>query len=492
MISDHADVFIGGEWVPSAARDRSPVVNPATEAIWARVPDGSAADIDAAVTAARAAFPAWRTTSPGDRAAALRALAGEIEARSGEFTRLTTAENGTPVAESSAAAPHAAAHLRHVAGLAALLEAHDARANPMALGHSIVQRVPLGVAGLITPWNFPLGIIILKLAPALLAGCTTVIKPAPEAPMAARLLMEAVAAAGLPPGVVNLVTGTDDAGAALVSHPGVDKISFTGSTAVGRRIGESCGRQLRPVTLELGGKSPAVVLADADAGVLAANILRVAMRNTGQTCKACTRLIVPASRYDELLDLVADVVASAPIGDPTDPRTFFGPLVSARQRERVLGYLDLGRAEGAKPVVGGGTPTHLDRGFYVEPTVFRDVGPGMRIAREEIFGPVLVVIPYDTVDDAARIANDSDYGLAAAVFSEDLDRAMAFAGRLDTGNVGINQYGSNAAAPFGGHKASGLGTEQGPEGLAQYLALTSIHRPDALTGPAGPGKEGWA
>jgi acyl-CoA reductase-like NAD-dependent aldehyde dehydrogenase len=193
-------------------------VNPATEAIWARVPDGSAADIDAAVTAARAAFPAWRTTSPGDRAAALRALAGEIEARSGEFTRLTTAENGTPVTESSAAAPHAAAHLRHVAGLAGLLEAHDARANPMALGHSIVQRVPLGVAGLITPWNFPLGIIILKLAPALLAGCTTVIKPAPEAPMAARLLMEAVAAAGLPPGVVNLVTGTDDAGTALVSR----------------------------------------------------------------------------------------------------------------------------------------------------------------------------------------------------------------------------------------------------------------------------------
>jgi aldehyde dehydrogenase (NAD+) len=179
------------------------------------------------------------------------------------------------------------------------------------------------------------------------------------------------------------------------------------------------------------------------------------------------------------------------MGDPTDPQTFFGPLVSARQRERVLGYLDLGRAEGAKPVVGGGTPTHLDRGFYVEPTVFRDVGPGMRIAREEIFGPVLVVIPYDTEDDAARIANDSDYGLAAAVFSENLDRALAFAARLDTGNVGINQYGSNAAAPFGGHKASGLGTEQGPEGLAQYLALTSIHRPDALTGPAGPGKESW-
>ncbi len=298
--------------------------------------------------------------------------------------------------------------------------------------------------------------------------------------MAARLLMQATAAAGLPPGVVNLVTGADEAGAALVSHPGVDKISFTGSTDVGRGIGEACGRLLRPVTLELGGKSPAVVLDDADADVLAANILRVAMRNTGQTCKACTRLIVPASRHDELLDVVADVVSSAPIGDPADPATFFGPLVSARQRERVLGYLGLGRAEGAKAVVGGGTPAQFDRGFYVEPTVFRDVGPGMRIAQEEIFGPVLVVVPYDTLDDAARIANDSAYGLAAAVFGEDIDRAMASAGRIHTGNVGINHYGSNAAAPFGGLKASGLGTEQGPEGLAQYLELTSIHRQDGL------------
>jgi aldehyde dehydrogenase (NAD+) len=484
-MTEHGDIFAGGKWVASASLERLGVLNPATEETWAWVPAGGEADIDTAVSAARRAQPGWQGTAPGDRAAALLRLADEIEARSAEFTRLITAENGTPVAESGIAAGHAAASLRHVAGLAGLLETADVRLNPMGPGHSLVRRVPLGVAGLITPWNFPLGIIILKLGPALLAGCATVIKPAPETPMAARLLMDAVAAADLPPGAVNLVTGADDAGAALVSHPGVDKISFTGSSEVGRRIGETCGRLLRPVTLELGGKSPAVVLDDADADVLAAHILKVAMRNTGQTCKACTRLIVPAARHDELLGLVADVVASAPIGDPADPKTFFGPLVSARQRERVLGYLDLGRAEGAKAVTGGGRAAQFDRGYYVEPTVFRDVQPGMRIAQEEIFGPVLVVLPYEDEDDAARIANDSAYGLAAAVFSRDMDRAVAFAGRLRTGNVGINQYGSNAAAPFGGVKASGLGTEQGPEGLSQYLSFTSIHRPDSpATTPA--------
>jgi aldehyde dehydrogenase (NAD+) len=471
------DVFIGGEWRPSTATGRLAVINPATEETWASVPDGGSADIDAAVAAAHRALPAWSALSPGERAELLERLAAELAGRADEFTRIITAENGTPVAESGTTAPYAAAHLRHVAGLAELLEAADVRANPLGPGRALVQRRPLGVAGLITPWNFPLALIILKLGPALLAGCTTVIKPAPETPMAARLLMDAVTAAGLPPGTVNLVTGSTEAGAALVDHPGVAKISFTGSTSVGRSIGEACGRMLRPVTLELGGKSPAIVLDDVDPSVLAASILKVSMRNTGQTCKACTRLLVPAHRHDELLSLVADVVAGAPLGDPADPATFFGPLVSARQRERVLGYLDSGRSEGARAVIGGGVPASFDRGFYVEPTVFRDVKPQMRIAREEIFGPVLAVLPYQDIDDAVNLANDSPYGLAAAVFGQDEDRAVAVADRLETGNIGINQYGSNAAAPFGGHKASGLGTEQGPEGLAQYLAYTSIYLP---------------
>jgi aldehyde dehydrogenase (NAD+) len=476
-VIEHDDVFVGGRWQPSAAAARLPVVNPATEETWARVPDGGSADIDAAVTAARRALPQWAARPPRERAAAIERLAAEIEARAGEFTRLITAENGTPVAESSITAPYAAAQLRHVAGLAGLLDTPDIRANPMGPGRSVVRRQPLGVAGLITPWNFPLALIIIKLGPALLAGCTTVLKPAPETPMAARLLMDAVTAAGLPPGTVNLVTGSTEAGSTLVDHPGVDKISFTGSTSVGRAIGAACGRLLRPVTLELGGKSPAIVLDDVDPSVLAANILKVSMRNTGQTCKACTRLLVPAGRHDELLTLVADVVAAAPLGDPTDPATFFGPLVSARQRERVLGYLASGRAEGAHTVIGGGVPASFERGFYVEPTVFRDVKPQMQIAREEIFGPVLAVLPYDDLDDAVTIANDSPYGLAAAVFGQDEERAVDVASQIETGNVGINQYGSNAAAPFSGHKASGLGTELGPEGLAQYLSYTSIHLP---------------
>jgi aldehyde dehydrogenase (NAD+) len=293
--------------------------------------------------------------------------------------------------------------------------------------------------------------------------------------MATRLLMDAVAAAAVPDGVVNLVTGGTTAGEALIEHPGVDKISFTGSTEVGRRIAATCGRLLRPVTLELGGKSPAIALDDTDPDVLAAHVLKVAMRNTGQTCKACTRLLVPVHRHDELVDLVAAVVAAAPLGDPFDPKTFFGPLVSARQRDRVLGYLEVGRAEGAEPVTGGDRVAVLDRGFYVEPTVFRNATPSMRIAQEEIFGPVLTVLPYRDIDEAVAIANDSPYGLAATVFGVDTDRAAAVAERLETGNVGINHYGSNAAAPFGGHKDSGLGTEFGPEGLDEYLTFTSIH-----------------
>jgi aldehyde dehydrogenase (NAD+) len=474
-VERHHDIFVNGDWRPAHSPRRTAVVNPATEEIWAEVPEADAQDVDDAVRAARAALPGWAATPVNDRAALVVELARQVDLRAGELTRLITTENGTPVSESGTAPGHGAAHLREVAALAHLLEAGDIRPNPMAPGRSVVQRRPIGVAGLITPWNFPLGLVIIKLGPALLAGCTTVVKPAPETPMATRLLMDAVAAAGFPPGVVNLVTGATEAGAALVEHPGVDMISFTGSTDVGRHIGEISGRMLRPVTLELGGKSPAVVLDDVDPDVLAAGILKVAMRNTGQTCKACTRLLVPRRRHDELLDLVADVVASAPLGDPFDPKNFFGPLVSERQRARVLGYLDIGRSEGARTVTGGGTPGHLERGYFVEPTVFRDVTPGMRIAQEEIFGPVLAVIPYDSVDDAVAIANDSPYGLAAAVFGADVDRACGVAGRLETGNVGINHYGSNAAAPFSGHKASGIGTEFGPEGLAAYLTFTSIH-----------------
>lgn len=471
----HDDLFIGGRWVPAHSSRRTEVINPTTEQPVAAVPDADTHDVDAAVAAARTALPGWRALAPDQRADALRRLADEVEQRSEELTSLITTENGTPVAESSGAPAHAAAHLRLTAELVGELS-DDERANPMAPGHSVVTRVPVGVAALITPWNFPLGLIIIKLAPALLAGCTVVIKPAPETPLATRLLMDCVAAAEIPGGVVNLVTGGVGTGQALVDHPGVNKVSFTGSTSAGRKIGAACGGQLKPVTLELGGKSPAIVLDDADPDVLARNLLKVSMRNTGQTCKACTRLLVPQQRYDEFVDLAADVVAGAKQGDPFQPDTFFGPLVSARQRERVLGYYATGVAEGARTVVGGGAGD-FDTGFYVEPTVFAGVTNDMRIAQEEIFGPALAVIGYRDLDDAVTIANDSPYGLAATVFSEDLDRATAVARRLETGNVGVNHYGSNAAAPFGGHKASGLGTEFGAEGLDAYVLHTSLHYP---------------
>jgi acyl-CoA reductase-like NAD-dependent aldehyde dehydrogenase len=472
---EHHDLFVAGDWRPAHGRGRQQVLDPATEEVWASVPTADEVDVDRAVAAADDAFAGWAARTPGERAVLVNRLADEVEARATDFTATITHENGTPVAESAGAAPNAGLHLRHVAGLASWLEAEDVRANPWSAGHSVVRRQPLGVAALITPWNYPLSLIIIKLGPALVAGCTVVVKPAPETPMAARMLMDAVVAAGLPPGVVNLVTGGVEAGQALVEHPGVAKVSFTGSTVAGRAIGAACGRLLRPVTLELGGKSPAIVLDDADPAVVAAHIIKVAMRNTGQTCKACTRLLVPTARLDEMVDLVADVVSSAPIGDPTRPDTVFGPLVSARQRDRVVGFLESGAREGAKAVVGGGVPDGFERGFWVEPTVFRDVTPGMRIAREEIFGPVLTVLPYRDVDEAVLLANDSPYGLAATVFGRDEERATAVATRLDTGNIGINHYGSNAAAPFSGHKDSGVGTEFGPEGLAQYLSLTSLH-----------------
>ncbi len=471
----HDDLYIDGRWRPAHGVGQLEVVNPTTEEVWAHVPSGDSHDIDSAVAAARRAQHGWASTPPSARATLIRKFADEIEAIGKELTRVITTENGTPISETASAPSHAAAHLRLVADLEHELTRDDIRPNPMSPGSSLVQRRPLGVAGLITPWNFPLGLMIIKLGPALLAGCTTVLKPAPQTPMAARLLMDAVTAAGFPPGVINLVTGGNDAGVALVEHPDVDKISFTGSTLAGRSIGAACGERLRPVTLELGGKSAAIVLEDADLDMLAANILRVAMRNTGQTCKACTRLLVPANQYDRVVDLVSDVVSSAPMGDPFDPTTFFGPLVSATQRTRVLDYLDIGRSEGAKAVVGGGAATEFSRGYFVQPTVFRDVTPGMRIAREEIFGPVLSVLPYTDIDDAVAQTNDSPYGLAGAIFSRDIDRAVAVASRIDSGNIGINHYGSNAAAPFSGHKDSGLGTEFGPEGLAQYMSYTSVH-----------------
>ncbi len=471
------DLYVDGAWVPAHAAARTDVVDPATEEVWGSVPDADQVDLDTAVGAARHAFDAgtWPRLTPSERASYLLKVADLLESRAELLAATVTRENGSPVAETSGAAANAAGIFRHVAGLAPVLEAEDVRPFPGGTGETLVRRDPVGVCALVAPWNFPINLVVVKLAPALLAGCTVVVKPAPSTPLSIRFVVDACEAAGLPAGVVNLVTGGAGTGDALVRHPGVDKVAFTGSTSVGRRIAAACGELLRPVTLELGGKSSAIVLPDADLDAMASVLVRSCLRNTGQTCYISTRILAPASRYDEVVERVTATVAAAPQGDPTDPATVFGPLATRAQYDSVLRHLDTARAEGARVVLGGG-PADVERGWFVQPTVLADVTPEMTVAREEVFGPVLTVLRYDTVDEAVAIANDTAYGLGGIVFSADADAALAVAERIDTGSVGINFFASNHNAPFGGRHDSGLGVEYGVEGLAAYLTYQSIHR----------------
>lgn len=472
---EHDDIYIGGAWTASHSATRLNAVDPSSESVYATVPDGDAVDVDRAVVAAHAALTSWSRMRPEDRAAVMRSFADEFELRSERLSGVLTRENGSPVAETSAAGTHAAATLRYYAGLHESLRDEE-RPFPSGTMSSVVRKLPVGVAGLITPWNYPLALVMTKLAPALIAGCSVVIKPAPETPIHVRILIEAAEAAGIPDGVINVVTGGVAAGSALVEHPLVSKIAFTGSTATGRAIGARCGDLLRSSTLELGGKSAAVLLDDADLDLFGKSVVRLSLRNTGQTCYNCTRVLAPASQYDEVVDRIVGAVQSSVVGDPMNLDTVFGPVVSQQHRARVEKYIDIGTAEGAQIVTGGGRPPGRDIGWYLEPTVFRDVTSDMRIAQEEIFGPVLSVLPYDDIADAIRIANDSRYGLAGAVFGVDEDRADRVAREIVTGNIGINFYSSNHAAPFAGRKDSGVGVEFGPEGLASYQVFQSIHR----------------
>jgi aldehyde dehydrogenase (NAD+) len=360
----------------------------------------------------------------------------------------------------------------YYAGLAAELVLEEERPSPTG-GRTLVARGPAGVVAAVTPWNYPQPLAVMKIAPALAAGCTVVLKPPPETALDGYVLADAAEAAGLPPGVLNVVAGGREAGIHLTGHPGVDKIAFTGSTGAGRAIGEAAGRMLRPVTLELGGKSVSLVAEDADLDLFAAKLLEVSLPNNGQTCHAATRILVPRSRYAQVVDLVTDVVSALVVGDPLDPSTQVGPLVSAAQRDRVLGYVDQARATGARLTTGGGAP---DRpGWFVDPTVVADVDNDHVVAREEIFGPVLAVIGYDDEDHAVRLANDSDFGLGGVVWSADAERGLALARRIETGTVGVNHYELHLNAPFGGVKDSGLGRELGPEGLGPYLVPKSIY-----------------
>jgi len=470
------DLWIGGGPRPASGSARLELINPATEEALGTAPEASAADVDAAVAAANAALrdPAWRELTAADRAALLRKLADGLDQRAEEMATLITRQNGMPVKMVRwGNVGGAAFSYRWFADLAEATPVEELRPSPRS--QTLVTNGPVGAVGIIAPWNGPQILVAWKLGPALAAGCTAVLKPAPETSLDARLLAEAVAEAGFPPGVFNVVTGGRETGTALVEHPGIAKVAFTGSTAAGRDIAARCGAALKPVSLELGGKSAALLLDDVDTAAFGKHVTRLCAPNSGQVCYSCTRILAPRSRYDEVVETVVEGMRSARMGDPLSEETSFGPLVSARQRGRVEDYIALGKGEGADLVLGGGRPADLDRGWFVEPTVFRDVDNSMRVAREEIFGPVLVVIPYDTEADGIAIANDSDYGLGGAVFTADPARGLAAARRIESGTVGINGYEPVLEAPFGGIKASGLGRELGPEGFAAYREPKSIY-----------------
>ncbi len=475
---DHDRFYIGGQWVAPAGSATIDVISPHTEEVVGRVPEGTEADMDRAVAAARDAFDngPWPQLDPAERAAAVGRLADLYASRLTDFAELITEEMGSPITFSQLAqAPQPQLMLSYFAELGKTFSWEDER--PGLFGPVTVRREPVGVVAAIVPWNVPQFTIMTKLPAALVAGCTVVVKPAPETPLDAYLLAELIEEAGLPPGVVSIVPAGREVGEHLVSHPGVDKVAFTGSTAAGRRIGAICGQQLKRFSLELGGKSAAIVLEDADLAATMGWLEMASLMNNGQACVAQTRILAPRSRYDETVDALAGMVSGLKVGDPADPATQVGPLVAKRQQDRVEGYISAGQDEGAKVVTGGSRASGSERGWYVAPTVFADVDPGMRIAREEIFGPVLAVIPYEDEEDAIRIANDSDYGLAGTVWTADTDHGMQVARRVRTGTYGVNMYMIETCAPFGGYKASGIGRELGPEGLMSYLEYKSIARP---------------
>ncbi|MCK8436263.1 aldehyde dehydrogenase family protein [Streptomyces sp. D2-8] len=457
----HDGMYIGGAWRPAAGQDVIEVVNPVDEQVIGTVPAGTAEDVDSAVRAARAALPDWAATPPAERAARLAALRDVLVTRADEIAGTVTAELGSPLKFSQAV--HAGVPIAVTGSYAELAATY---AFEEKTGNSVVHQEPVGVVAAITPWNYPLHQIVAKVAPALAAGCTVVVKPAEDTPLVARLFADAVHEAGFPAGVFNLVTGLGPvAGQALAEHPGVDLVSFTGSTAVGRRIAAIAAGQVKKVALELGGKSANVILPTADlAKAVNVGVANV-MSNSGQTCSAWTRMLVHRDRYDEAVELAA--AAAAKYGDR------IGPVVNAGQQARVRGYIEKGVAEGAR-LVAGGPEAPRETGYFVSPTVFADVTPDMTIAQEEIFGPVLSILRYEDEEDALRIANGTVYGLAGAVWAGDEAEAVAFARRMETGQVDINGGRFNPLAPFGGYKQSGVGRELGVHGLAEYLQTKSL------------------
>ena len=479
-MSSYDRLFIGGGWVPPSSTSTIEVHNASTGEHIGSVPEAAEADVDAAVAAARRAFddPAgWSSWSNTERAAALERLATELEARAPEIGRLVSMQNGMPIALSPIIEGlTAVGTLRYMASLLATSPVEEETARFLG-GDLVIRHEPIGVIAGIVPWNYPQTLSSFKYAPALAAGNTIVLKPSPETVLDSYVFAEAVIAADLPPGVINVVPGGRELGAYLVQHRDVDKVAFTGSTAAGRQIAEVCGRLLRPVSLELGGKSAAIILDDADLDLakIGQNLFAATLVNNGQTCYAGTRILAPRSRYAEVVDVFAAFASSLPVGDALDPATLIGPLVAERQRDRVERYIAKGISDGARLVAGGSRPAGLDRGWFVQPTVFADVDNKSVIAQEEIFGPVLSIVEYTDEDDAIRIANESDYGLGGSVWTADLARARSVVRRVRTGTMGINGYLPDPAGPWGGVKSSGLGRELGPGAIAAYQNLKTVY-----------------
>ena len=478
-VQDRDTLWIGGDWVPSDGGGTIEVISPHTEQVIATVPEASNADIDQAVVAARNALETGpgATMDPAGRGEILADLTAGLGARAEDLAQTITAEMGSPIMFS------------HLGQVGATLMVADYYANLVKdfafeeerqgmMSSVLVRREPVGVVGAIVPWNVPLYVTMLKLAPALAAGATMVLKPAPESPLSAYLLAEALEEAGVPKGVVSILPAGREVGEHLVRHPGVDKIAFTGSTAAGMKIASLCGEQLKRYTLELGGKSAAIILDDADVDTTLDSLLQVAgLMNSGQACVAQTRVLASKAKYDEVVNGLATRMEAVKVGDPAEMDTEVGPLVAERQRDRVEKYIVQGQEEGAEVIVGGGRPSGQDTGWYVEPTLFAKVTNDMRIAQEEIFGPVISAIAFEDVDDAVRIANDSSYGLSGSVWTADgAGVGLDVAKRIRTGTFNVNGFMLEPCAPFGGFKQSGVGREGGPEGLAAYLEDKAINR----------------
>ena len=467
----HDKLFINGQWVKPAGTGTIEVINSTTEEVMGRIPEGTAEDANAAVAAAKAAFESWSTTPVEARRRYLQLIADKLAAKKDEIAALVAAEVGMPLP--LATAVQAGMPAMVMGSYAELLSSFQFEET---IGKALVVKEPIGVVGCITPWNFPLHQVICKIAPALAAGCTVVLKPSEVAPLTAFVLAEIIADIGLPAGVFNLVTGYGPVvGEAIAAHPDVDMVSFTGSTRAGKRVSELAAQTIKKVSLELGGKSANVILDDADFDKAVKSGVGACYFNSGQTCSALTRMLVPRSRYDEAVAIAKKTAEGFTVGDPLGGAAKLGPLVSATQRERVIGYIKKGIEEGATLVCGGPEmPEGLTTGYFVRPTVFANVNNKMTIAQEEIFGPVLSIIPYEDEDDAVRIANDTIYGLAGGVWSGDPERAKRVARRLRTGQVEINGGKFNPMVPFGGYKQSGNGRELGKYGLEEFLEVKAM------------------